>query len=1035
MGNYNVHSPVILGNEWVPIRESSYAVDAQTELGYRFHLDHSAPVVSGSFYVEQNTPNIGNRVVDMAVYQAGQEHLTGPIHKVVIPVTAVGTSGTTGTATAVGAPSLVDALRESGDSGYIQMFGDVRLYMSFDTASFSTQLDNKRILNVSVLYALSGATPSNLNLIAMYLVNNSTSSPANSFGYGAPNVHASSPGLIPQIERLSLGSSLPFLTTDFWFNSSQRYPWRYEDLARFASGAGTPLSILLWSDHFNSIADEPRLYASYMALEVTYCEENRLMVGGVYGSFFNVFRTGRNAVPLRTADSTTSGRTLTPGDYTVAVTLGELTEVQTGDAPRVNRLRELFAGSGQTAVEITHSLRENTTFSVREINEFPAIALHTSSRVVTGCHAYTDQFGAPVYDSVNATQEIHAARAPANATEYPQVRFYARRFGETNVDLTLTGVNDANSATVSISPLEFDALPEIIDGWREVTLRFPDDAIPTFSSSDGQPDWRWSATGLSVANQWQVLAMDSRDATSGPLVGDAATYGAPIGSTVELTHSGSSDTSADAVIIFSQDPPLVTGFAITEETQDLVAVDPECSIAPECIPTGITYHQLTWDPFVIYDNFTEVVADDWGSTTTGQDWSHFGAGGTAASDFQKTGTVGTMSVSQDNAYRVSYLAGVSLLDVEVFVEGSIEEDLITSNSIEPVAALTRITSTTDYYMARVTATNTELLTIAIYNPNDVQLATATVPNVQHNGGQRIKLRMQSFGTMHRARVWVVGMAEPTIWHVTANDTVGMTAGGVGVRVGVESGNLETKPIVASYYSFIAAPMSVVGGYLEIQRQDDTQDDDEWDTIAHVSDWTTTTFNDYEARVDVVSRYRARVLNILDFAGSWTSEVERTLASPGVTGIGSTGNSVLLFTTNERQDGSSNLAYVQTWESNVSEDFTFPEASAVQLQELYGRDYVVAFRPTERGGERFSRSILVNNAAVSSGRITEGFRSLRNMAWDNVSYVCVRNELGDRWLANVQVPNGKIQRNRRLYIAQINVIETTDTPSVVEVAEE
>src|SRR5690606_13561231 len=150
----------------------------------------------------------------------------------------------------------------------------------------------------------------------------------------------------------------------------------------------------------------------------------------------------------------------------------------------------------------------------------------------------------------------------------------------------------------------------------------------------------------------------------------------------------------------------------------------------------------------------------------------------------------------------------------------------------PIAALTRITSTTTYYMARVTATNTELLTITLYNPAGSQIATATVPNAQHNPGQRIRLRMQSFGTLHRARVWTSEITEPTTWRVTAKGASGATAGGVRVRVGVESGNPEPKPIIASYYSVVATPMAIVDGYLEIQRQDDTQNAAEWDTIAH-----------------------------------------------------------------------------------------------------------------------------------------------------------------------------------------------------------
>jgi hypothetical protein len=74
-------------------------------------------------------------------------------------------------------------------------------------------------------------------------------------------------------------------------------------------------------------------------------------------------------------------------------------------------------------------------------------------------------------------------------------------------------------------------------------------------------------------------------------------------------------------------------------------------------------------------------------------------------------------------------------------------------------------------------------------------------------------------------------------------------------------------------------------------------------------------------------------------------------------------------------------------------------------------------------------ILVQAAAITVPSLAD-FKGLRDLAWDDLPYVCVRDELGNRWFANVLVPAGETKRNRRLYLAQIRVTEVTDTPAPV-----
>jgi hypothetical protein len=207
---------------------------------------------------------------------------------------------------------------------------------------------------------------------------------------------------------------------------------------------------------------------------------------------------------------------------------------------------------------------------------------------------------------------------------------------------------------------------------------------------------------------------------------------------------------------------------------------------------------------------------------------------------------------------------------------------------------------------------------------------------------------------------------------------------------------------------------------------------DWATIMQNTSPTGASFKDYEARVGIQSSYRIRAVDVLDFPGQWSSTVTITPASPGVTGGSciSQGH-VLIFTSNAVQDGSINLAYSTAWmgSSIVEEPFTFPEAGQNVVQMMFDKDFPTVFRPLERGGEQFTRTLLVQAAAISPP--TAGnFRSLRDMAWDDVPYVCVRDEDGNRWFATVTVPGGNILRDRRLYLATVNVIETSATPYAV-----
>lgn len=818
MGNYNPHAPYILGQEWVPIRQANYRPDKVTERGYTFGIDHSAVPVTGAYYVSAVPEGTVNQVSDLiSVYTAGQEAITGPIKQVFIPVSAVWVTGA-----AVSGANVTNLLNPS-DGRYMVFTApsdfNTQVGLSFNVSSYSQQLFGKRILDVSFRYVLAGAPEDIANVSARY------GFAKDLFGNGIAifvNLEGEDVTTVGEIEQLSVSDLNPFWDASLnVYQNHNIYPWRFQELSRFMSTeiANSRMVFLL---NNNLLSNSVFFY--FFDMMVTYCEENRLLYGGRITTSLqdplgtatqDNYEQGPNLVRLMNPSFQSGSTTLTPGDYTVTLIHDDLPIDENVGSPEVYAARELYQLPDQRGIQVNQSLTPDTEFTSEELDFLPEITLHTSAAVVTGVHPYGIVAGAPVYGSITATQEIEDDPV-GTSTQFPQVRFYARRFGNTTIPLTLIDVA-TGTFTVSISVADFDALPEIVDGWREVNLRFT--SPPSFATAAGDVDWRWTATSETAGNQWQVLSAGSR-AFAAHSIGPASYY-APVGNTVTLTWqsptiSGTADdTLADAVLIFSQDPPSVSG--LSSSTCELeLTVSENCLVPSRCIPTEIHGIQLTW----------------------------------------------------------------------------------------------------------------------------------------------------------------------------------------------------TAPAVTG---------ALADGGLEIQRYDGVDADDDWSTI--YSGAVTSSFCDFEARVGVLTSYRVRTFNALDFYSPWVTG-SGTIPSPGV-GTTGDGNSVLIFTSN--RSPSAGLAYPMNWEGQPIETFAFPEADTVTLERMFGKNFFTAFHPLERGGEQFTRTLLVNAAAIALPSLAN-FRSLRDLAWDDLDYVCVRDELGNRWFANVRVPSGEVRMDRTVYLAQIQVSEVTSTPS-------
>jgi hypothetical protein len=1094
MGVYNPNAPRVVGQEWVPIREEPIdfapAINS-VERGYSYTLTASRRIRDARFYLNQfPNPVASNQVAMFNTYPLGREALSGPIQQVTIPVSFASITGSGGTNwTIINAPNLASAWLRPDDNSYVQfnrvanVFSNYSLW--FDVDKYP-QLAGKRILNVSLAYSgsaydtgafvISGdgttipppqplinpdpTTPTTLTTLFRFGSSRTFTQGAYANLGSLAELDPPLPApfgstLIATTHTLNLGDANSFfngaLQTDY-------APWTYDDLLFFNQGSGVnrfEIQILA-QPPFTSFGNGTgaTLDIFYFGLRVTFCEEARVMAGGRRFAYF-----GNTNIVAQRDLAKTADPVLAAGDYTTTLSFispGDigLFESIFGNNPKVNGLREISAMPNQPGIEVDIPFPLDDSlgkvFTAETSHVLPQISLHTSGGVLTEIHPYGKQSQGPVYGVNFVTQEVLDG-AVGGAASFPQVRFYARRFGNTTVPLTLASPTITGSGTsVFITPAAFDALPEILDGWKQVDLRFSG----TVTMGAGtNPQWFWSATGELPGNRWEVLGAYA-PAISGGLNNpfnlaaqqlSSATYGQPSsGATINegwipqggpyVTGAGTDDQTADATLIFSQDMPTVTGFSVTQTNQVLTGIGLDCNAYPWYVPSSMSYNRITFSPTsvsvpvsgfgyyelqrmdsltdwqtiaqlidpagasldVVTDTFDRTVANDWGTSTSGQVWT---ASGGSASDYNVANGFGTIFPASAGTSREVTIGSVATTDQQndtLFVA----QQVATGDAYN-VHLWARRFDSNNYYRLEAILNTSGTINF------DFQKIVAGVGTSLGSGssiltyaaGHVIGMRIEAIGTQLRGKIWNATLtSEPTAWNITVNDS-SITAGRQGIRVVRNPANTNST-LVVSFDSF----SSDVPG-----------------------------FNDYEARVGLVSSYRIRAVNSLLFAGQWSSTATVTLAAPGVTGTGMGANArTLLFTSNEIQSGASNLAYALAFESDTTEEFKFPEAGFTQFQLMYNRDFQVAFRPLERGGVTFSRTVLVQAAAISPPTLAD-FTNLRDLAWDDISYVCVRDEDGNRWFANVAVPTGRVKmNNRELYLADISVVEVTDTASVVEV---
>lgn len=1091
MANYNPHAPQNIGQEWVPIRDENLIYNPYAnsfERGYSFTLASARNVSNVRAYVN-TMPNqfIMDRAFTASIYPKGYEDQSGPVRRVIIPCTAGIVTGNNSSSWAFNAVSTIPEafFNPSAQQAVTYKLGGAfssDTYMWFGVSQYQNLLQGKRILGINFLTSIDiGTSTFNTEVnMQLWMANDNAivGAPGN-FAVVFENAGAirypdlvtpATPSTDVRFVRIRLGDVARFKGTTGFNSASANLDvsqWTYNELARFEASAANRINMAFCIPIAGSAFGFTTVIVSYAALEVYYCEEARVGFGTRLSQVTNNNfywpgnYIGIGAMPIVVQNTAGTTPILQPGDYTVTFSESNFGDSYNGlrtpgRFPIFNENRQLYEIPTVPGVEIAipfplNDEAINRTLTVTSTNLIPQLSLHASGATfgtLWESHPYGRQTAAQVYASAlqNAQQRIDTTfLGTGGVASFPWVRFWARRYGDTTGALKVT----SSTSTASITVADFDALDEIVDGWKEVTLRFDVPRVLTFGTV---PNLIWfPVPDQNVGNRWEILgaAAPSLTGTPGaPMLGQVAaphtlsiaTYGQPVsgGSILEswlplagnpYATSTTNDPTADASFILAQDAPTITGFGVVTTSMALTGIGQNCGINPCCIPSALLYNQVTWGgpPLTLSPGFMSgfldsTVTNAWGSTLQGYPYT-ITAG--AAADFP---TPGVIRIASGSNREIVYGSGIR------------DSDQTWGVSV-PVVALTqpinvrieaRYVDGSNMYRAVLsfdTTGNVDLTVTRVIAGSSTTIATSN-NIVAYSAGSIVYVRFKLEGDVLRVKVWTTTLpSEPAGWQVEVTDAnATLYMGKLGINVDLTTGNTNTVPFNITFSDNVMQSVRTFG-YTELQRMDTV--DTAWQPIAKISNPYIVSFKDYEARVGLLSSYRIRNVDVNGFYGLWSSTVSVIPPAPGVSGGCVSNGHILIFTTNEIQDGSSNLAYSSVWmDEQVVEDFAFPEASFVTMQAMYNRDFFVAFRPDERGGEQFSRTLLVQAAAISPPTLAD-FRSLRDMAWDDVSYICVRDEEGNRWLAAVQVPSGRVLRDRRLYLAPINIVEVTDTPSEVD----
>lgn len=642
--HYNPNNPASVGNEYAPVVATDYTPELFLERGYAFRQDIIGSQYRWlSMFVASLPPwPVPGHAFLFTMYRRGQEANTGPMRKIVIPISGTNTANVT---VVNGGGSATTALMNPTDNSYVRMGvangleSYVRAAFAVGATATSAALTGKRIVNVSVLYS-AFAEPGNEEPLPVTAYHRRNSD-AIRINYGHIDVPLTASSILAT-QRHNLGELNSFeFTEGLPLNPitevNYRLPWRYDGfgLADFTSGGGDQR--VEFQIAAATVEGLREIYLQYMALEVTYCEENRQgVMGFVRGADYtgsctfnpNGYHLGRNTfcggIGMGDPQDPTVLTTLDTYQGTITLKRADYGPYNNAGAPGTLRaLRTIDPFPDHPGVTIQLTGAEGETPLVGTTDLVPQIIMHD----VTGPafafaddpsypwgHTYGLQTPLDVYFGHPVVQEIDQYAAAPN-TQYIHLRFWARSLDASSplIIERETQAQPAPSVIYTLTHDEWLTFPEVADGWRQVDLELASTAV-LIVDDDGTvltpaaPRFR---SDTAQFKPWQVLAerVDTVAFDSGnPDDTGIGTYGdEDAQGGVEGAFDTTDDT--DVSVVWSVAPPEPENVTATVATQDLDHVDPTCPGEISQIPTGLQYIHLAWD--VVAEGGPEFAAFDY----------------------------------------------------------------------------------------------------------------------------------------------------------------------------------------------------------------------------------------------------------------------------------------------------------------------------------------------------------------------------------------------------------------------------------------
>lgn len=200
------------------------------------------------------------------------------------------------------------------------------------------------------------------------------------------------------------------------------------------------------------------------------------------------------------------------------------------------------------------------------------------------------------------------------------------------------------------------------------------------------------------------------------------------------------------------------------------------------------------------DAFTRASASGWGASPTMGAWSSFQSAGTVAHDISSN--QGRHSITSTTAFIADYLGGISLKNVDTYVEFAFDTSVtVAGGSLEVANMMLRGQNTTTYYMLRVTITTAQAITLQLMVGSSQVLYGPVTVGTFWGTTAPMGIRFQAEGHTFRGKAWRLSDGEPLAWGLEYSHGDVYGAGWVGIRSGVAAGNSNSKPINFLYDNF------------------------------------------------------------------------------------------------------------------------------------------------------------------------------------------------------------------------------------------